>query len=102
MARTAVPPADGDAVLPGRDPPGVQLPHRAARDARADAAEALPPPVGGTDPVPVAPGEHPGVEPLGPLALHLHLRHPGGLALAGLLRGLARDRRVAPARGQIT
>ena len=40
-------------------------------------------------------------EPLGPGAVHLRLRRPGRLALAGLLRDLARDRRVAAAGGEV-
>src|SRR5262249_7107713 len=60
-----------------------------------------PAPAGGADPVSVAPGQHAGRQPLGPVPLHLRLRRPGGLALAGLLRDLARDRRVAAAGGEI-
>src|SRR5262249_6641002 len=87
--------------LPVGDAPGLQLPDRAAGDARADAAEALPPSPGGPDALPVAPGEHAHHQPLGPVALHLRLRRPGRLALAGLLRDLARDRRMASAGGEV-
>jgi hypothetical protein len=76
--------------LPDGNAAGLQLPDGAARDACADAPAALPAPAGGADAVPVA-SEHPGDEPLGPGALHLRLRRPGGVALAGLLRGLARN-----------
>ena len=37
------------------------------------------------DVVLVAPGQHAGHEPLGSVALHLHLRGAGGVALAGVL-----------------
>src|SRR5438067_2100897 len=66
--------------LPGRDAPGGQLPDRAARDAHPDAAEALPPPAGGADALPVAAGQHKGHQPLGPGPLHVRLRRPGRLA----------------------
>ena len=36
-----------------------------------------------------------------PAKFHLHLRHPGGLALAGVLRNLARNRRMAVAGSEI-
>ena len=36
-------------------------------------------------------------EPLGPCQVHLHFRGAGGVALAGVLRGVARDRRMAVA-----
>ena len=49
------------------------------------AAETLSAPAGRPDAVPVAAGQHAGHQPLGSGALHLHLRRPGGLALAGVL-----------------
>ena len=87
--------------LPAGDAAGLQLPDGAAGNARADPAEALPAPARRADAVPVAAGHHAGDEPLGPGAVHLRLRHPGRLALAGVLRGLARDRRVAAAGSEV-
>src|SRR5262249_25034481 len=52
-------------------------------------------------PVPVAAGEYAHDQPLGPRPLYLRLRHPGRLAVAGLLRGLARHRGMAVTGGQI-
>ena len=40
-------------------------------------------------------------QPVGPGAVHLRLRRPGRVAVAGLLRGLARDRRVAAAGSEV-
>ena len=41
-------------------------------------------------------------EPVGPGQVHLRVRRPGRVALAGVLRDLARDRRVAAAGGEVT
>src|SRR5262249_9622070 len=87
--------------LPAGDAARVELPDRAARDARADADEALPAPARGADVVPVAAGQHAHDQPLGPGQVHQRLRRPGGVALAGLLPGLARDRGVAVAGSQV-
>ena len=46
----------------------------------------------------VAAGQHTSEQPLGSGAVHLHLRRAGRLALAGLLRDLARNRRMAVCR----
>ena len=51
--------------------------------------------------VPVAAGQHAHDQPLGPGEVHLRLRRPGRLALAGVLRNLARDGRMAVAGGEI-
>src|SRR5581483_8817803 len=83
------------------DPAPVQLPDGPAGDPGAHPAEALPAPAGGADPLPVAAGLDPADQPLGPDPVHLHLRGASRLAVAGLLRGLARDRRVAFAGSQV-
>src|SRR5207237_6630607 len=97
----ALPPQAGPQRLPARDAAAVELPDRAARDARRHAAETLPPLIGGADAVPVAARLDAGDQPLGPGPVHLHLRGAGRVALAGLLRDLARHRRVAAAGGEV-
>ena len=87
--------------LPAGDAAALQLPDRAAGDARPDAAEALPAPARRADAVPVAAGLDARRQPLGPGEVHLHLRHPGRLALAGLLRNLARHGRMAAAGSEV-
>ena len=51
--------------------------------------------------VPVAAGQHAGDQPLGSGAVHLRLRRAGRLALAGLLRDLARNGRMAAAGSEV-
>src|SRR5262249_46640363 len=64
--------------------------------------EALPPFARRADAVPVAARQHADDQPLGPLAVQLRVRHPGRLALAGVLRNLARHGRMALARSEVT
>src|SRR5581483_2391522 len=94
-------PQAGAQRLPAGNPAGVQLSHGAAGNPRPDPAEALPAPARRADLVPVAPGQHAHDQPLGPGPVQLRLRRAGGLALAGVLRDLARDRRMAVARSEM-
>src|SRR5262249_7628533 len=88
--------------LPVGNEAGIELSHGAARSSRADPSEALPPLTGRANAVLVASGEHANDESMGPGTLYVRFRHSGGLALAGLLRNLARDRRMAVAGGQVS
>src|SRR5579871_389194 len=97
----ALPPQAGAQRLSVGDAAALQLPDRPARDAGGDADEALPAPAGRADALPVAARIDAGRQPVGPVAVHLHLRGAGGLALAGVLRDLARHRRVAAAGGEV-
>src|SRR5262245_15006550 len=49
----------------------------------------------------MATGQHAHDEPLGPVAFHLHLRRASRMAVAGLLRDLARNGGVANARSEV-
>src|SRR4029078_1615428 len=93
-------------TLPYRLSPGspalLQLSGRAARNAHPDPSEALPASTRRADALPLAARLHARLEPMRPGPVHLRLRSVGGLALAGLLRALVRERRMADAGGKIT
>src|SRR5207245_1856719 len=63
--------------------------------------EALPSLARRPDAMPVATRQYADDQPMGPVAVYVCLRRAGGLALAGLLRDLARNRRVAPAGSEV-
>src|SRR5262249_29293680 len=99
--RTQLPAQAGPQPVPDRDTVALQLPDGPPRDPGADPAQALPTPARRPNALPVAAGLDSGGEPVGPGEVHLYLRHPGCLAMAGLLRDLARHRGMATPGSQV-
>ena len=73
-----------------------------AATAASRAAQALPALAGGTDAVSLAARFDARVEPVGSDAVHVRVRSPRRVALAGVLRTLVRDRRMAAPGSQVT